>query len=73
MKFKCSFSCVVVVMEERGLTLSQMSETFEQVDGRGGDHCYKLWILSYLDVWSSLHTCGSHIDALTRLKPVSSF
>lgn len=39
------------------------------------DHCYKLWILSYLDVWSSLHTCGSQkIDAaLTTLKPVSSF
>lgn len=69
-----SFSCVVLVMEGRGLTLSQMSEIFEQVGGRGGDHCYKLWILSYLGVWSSLHRCGSQkIDAaLTRLKPVSS-
>lgn len=30
------FSCVVVIMEERGLTLSQMSENFEQVGGKGG-------------------------------------
>lgn len=30
------FPCVVVIMEERGLTLSQMSENFEQVGGKGG-------------------------------------
>lgn len=37
MKFSpFSFSCVVLVMEGRGLTLSQMSEIFEQVGGRGG-------------------------------------
>lgn len=41
---------------------------------RWGFHCYTLWILSYLDVWSP-DTCGSHkifTPALTRLKPVSS-
>lgn len=77
MLFKCvawflkqhSFSCVVMIIEGRGLTLSQMSEPFEQVGRRGGGHCFKLWISSYLDVWSSLHTCGSHkiYAALTRL------
>lgn len=25
----------------------------------GGFHCYTLWVLSYLDVWSSLHTCAA--------------
>lgn len=27
---------------------------------RWGAHYYTLWIFSYLDVWSSFHTCGSH-------------
>lgn len=37
MKFRlCRFSCVVVVFKGKGLTLSQTSETFEQVGGRGG-------------------------------------
>lgn len=31
---------------------------------RWGFHCYTRWILSYFNVWSSLHTCVAHMRSI---------